>query len=147
MEDLGFAWEPMVVAFIMMALDMIFGFAGAAKNRCIKSEKMRQGLWHKAGFCGIIVLAFAYEIAAQMMNFEAAKADIGIAMPEVPAVTAICCFIVATELISIFENLCELNPAIANIPVLNTLVPHHADSADLTVAVEKTDEYKQEGTD
>lgn len=144
MEDLGFAWEPMVIVVIMMALDMISGFAGAAKNKCIKSEKMRQGLWHKAGFCGIIILAWAYEFAAQYMNFEASKADIGIAMPEIPAVTAICCFIFATEVISIIENLCELNENIEKLPFISALVPHKQDKVEADETVEVV---KVEGTD
>lgn len=152
MEDLGFAWEPMAIAVIMMALDMVFGFAGAAKNKKIQSEKMREGLWHKAGFFGIIILAWVYEFAAQYMNFEAHQANIGIAMPEIPAVTAVCCFIVATEIISIIENLCELNEKIEKLPFISALVPHKPDEPDIKVEVveKKEDEEikdKREGTD
>lgn len=146
MEDLSFAWEPMLVAFIMMALDMISGFAGACKNNDIRSDKMREGLWHKAGFCGIVVLAWAYEFGAQWLNFEAYQSDLGIAMPAIPAVTAVCCFIAATEVISILENLCELNPKIAKIPFISSLRPHDGNEPSMTVEVREAVNGK-EGTD
>lgn len=137
MADLSFAWEPMLIAVIMMAFDMITGFAGAVKNKCIKSEKMRTGLWHKAGFCGIIVLAWMYEVGAQYLNFEVAKIDLGIAVPEIPAVTAVCCFIVATEIVSIIENLCELNEDIQKLPFLTAFIAHNGNEPDFTVDVEQ----------
>lgn len=137
MEDFGIAWQwqPMLVAVIMMALDIVFGFAGAVKNNDIRSDKMREGLWHKAGFCGLIILAFAYEVASAWVNFEANMTGIGITMPVLPAVTAICLFVVATEVVSILENLCELNPKIAELPVFDAFKPHDSDSADVTVDV------------
>lgn len=151
MEDLGIAWQPMMIAVIMMTLDIIFGFAGAWKNNDIRSDKMREGLWHKAGFCGLIILAFAYEVGASWINFEAHSADIGISMPVLPAVTSICLFIFATEVISIIENLCELNPKIATLPVFDMFKPHDADSADITVDVKQPIDIhtldKREGTD
>lgn len=124
LENVGFTWEPMLIAVIMMALDMIFGFAGAWKNDEIQSNKMREGLWHKAGFCGLIVLALAYEYAASWLNFEAVSMDLGIAVPQIPAVTAVCAFIVLTEIVSILENLTELNEKIAKLPFVRSLVPH-----------------------
>lgn len=145
MEDLGIAWEPMLIAVIMMTLDIIFGFAEAWKNNDIRSDKMREGLWHKAGFCGLIILAFAYEVGASWVNFEAHIADLGILMPELPAVTSICVFIFATEVISIIENLCGLNPRIAELPVFSMFKPHDPDAADISVSIQEFD--KKEGTD
>lgn len=146
-------WQPMLIAVIMMALDIIFGFAGACKNNDIRSDKMREGLWHKAGFCGLIILAFAYEVASSWVNFEADLTGIGITMPVLPAVTAICLFVVATEVVSILENLCELNPKIAELPVFDAFKPHDSDSADVTVDVrqpidiKRVDDGGKEGTD
>lgn len=155
MEDLGIVWQwqPMLIAVIMMALDMIFGFAGACKNNDIRSDKMREGLWHKAGFCGLIILAFIYEVGSTWINFEAGVADLGVTMPILPAVTAICLFVVATEIVSILENLCELNPKIAKLPVFDAFKPHDSDSADVTVDVrqpidiKRIDNNAKEGTD
>lgn len=139
MEEVAFTWEPMLIAVIMMALDMIFGFAGAWKNNEIQSNKMREGLWHKAGFCGLIILALAYEYAAAWLNLEAIALNLGVAVPQIPAVTAVCAFIVLTEIISILENLTELNTKIGMLPFVKSMIPHNPDSADITVEV-KDDE-------
>ena len=45
-------------------------------------------------------------------------ADLGIA---VPAVSAVCVFVILTEVVSIVENLCVLNPEIKDSPVGKTL--------------------------
>ena len=45
-------------------------------------------------------------------------------MPDLPAVGAVCTFVVATEIVSVLENLCALNPDIASLPVVKRLKPH-----------------------
>lgn len=117
-------WQPVAVAAAMMAFDVLTGFAAAAKSKAVESGKMREGLWHKAGFFGLIVLAFAYEVAAMWMNFEVADLGLGVSVPELPAVGAACVFVVATEIVSVCENLCVLNPDIARLPVVRSLKPH-----------------------
>lgn len=136
MDALLAHWQVLLVAVAMMALDMLTGFAGAAKAGEIMSGKMREGLWHKAGFFGLVALAFVYEVAASLINLEAGSSGIGIAMPEMPAVGAVCAFIIATEAVSILENLCELNPDIAHLPVVRSLKPHDPDATDIDVRVE-----------
>lgn len=150
MEDLGIVWQwqPMLIAVIMMTLDIIFGFAGACKNNDVRSDKMREGLWHKAGFCGLIILAFAYEVGSTWVNFESGVADLGITMPQLPAVTAICLFIVATEVVSILENLCELNPKIAALPVIKNFKPHSPEPDPIVVEeVDGHTNIRKEATD
>lgn len=134
MEQLAMEWQPVAVAAVMMVLDVVSGFAGAAMRKQVQSGKMREGLWHKAGFFGLIALAFVYEVAASWVNLETAA--VGISMPELPAVGAVCAFVVATEAVSILENLCELNPDIAQLPVVRSLKPHDPDAPDLDVQVE-----------
>lgn len=136
MEQVFAEWQPVAVAAVMMVLDIVSGFAGAAMRKQVQSGKMREGLWHKAGFFGLIALAFVYEVAASWVNLEAAGAGLGITMPELPAVGAVCAFIIATETVSIMENLCELNPKIAQLPVVKSLKPHEPDAPDLDVQVE-----------
>ncbi len=114
-------WHPIAIATVMMVLDIISGVAAAAKDRDINSVKLREGLWHKAGYFGLIALAAAYEVATVYINFEVAELGIGMTAPEIPAVTAVCAFIVLTEIVSIVENLCVLNPDIAKLPVIRTL--------------------------
>lgn len=136
MEELAIQWQPVAVAAVMMILDILTGFAGAVKCKTIESGKMREGLWHKAGFFGLIALAFVYEVGSLWLNFEIAEIGVGVIVPELPAVGAVCLFIVATEVVSICENLCALNPVIAQLPVIKNLKPHDPDAADLTVEID-----------
>lgn len=128
MDMLASDWQPVAIAAVMMVLDVLTGFAGAAKSKAVESGKMREGLWHKAGFFGLVALAWVYEVAAMWMNFEVS--GLGVSVPELPAVGAACVFIVATEVVSILENLCVLNPDIAQLPVVRSLKPHDPDAAE-----------------
>lgn len=102
-----------VIAGLMMVLDVIIGFAGAIKHKDVQSGKLREGLWHKAGFIGLIALAYVIQYAAQFV-------DLGF---EVPTVIAVCAYVILTEIVSVFENLCVLNPVLVNSP-LGALFAH-----------------------
>lgn len=99
--------ELLVITLIMIVLDLVSGFIGALKEKNVQSEKLRQGLWHKSGFIGLIVLAYIVEYAS--MRF-----DLGF---QVPTVLAVLIYIIVTEAISIFENLCVLNPDLVKSPL------------------------------
>lgn len=99
---------PLVmIAAVAMIADVASGFAGAVKAGTLRSGKMREGLWHKAGFCGLIAMGFLVECAAGL-------ADIGVT---VPAASAVCVWVIATEAISILENLSAISPQIAESPL------------------------------
>lgn len=100
-------FDLVIITLVAMILDIITGFAAALKNADLSSSKMRQGLWHKAGFCGLLVLAY-------MVQFAMVHMELGL---DFPAVDAICVWIVITEIVSIIENLCIINPAIMDSPV------------------------------
>lgn len=118
--DLLISWfAPFIVAVLMMGLDILTGFAAAAKAHNIMSGKMREGLWHKAGFFGLIVLGVVIEVASVWAGMHVE--DLGIAIPEIPSVISICALIVVTEIISILENLSKLNPAIRALPFASFL--------------------------
>lgn len=102
-----------VIAGLMMVLDVVVGFAGAIKYKDVKSNKLRDGLWHKAGFVGLIALAYVIQYAAEYV-------DLGF---EVPTVIAVCAYVILTEIVSVFENLCVLNPTLVNSP-LGALFAH-----------------------
>lgn len=36
---------------------------------------------------------------------------------EIPAVMAVCVYVIVTEIVSVFENLCMLNPELVNSPL------------------------------
>lgn len=99
--------ELLIAIVVLMVFDVVTGFAGAVKTGTVKSGKMREGLWHKAGFVGMVAMAY-------LLEFAASVADLGIS---IPAVSGVCVWVVITEAVSIFENLCVLNPAIAQSPI------------------------------
>lgn len=100
-------YRLLIITLIFILFDLLSGFVAAVAIKDVNSEKLRMGLWHKSGFIGLIALAYALQIAA-------AHADLGF---EVPAVVAVCAYIIITEAISIFENLCKLNPKIVASPL------------------------------
>lgn len=138
MDALLANWQPALMAVLMMAMDMLTGFAGALKAGEVMSGKMREGLWHKAGFAGLILLTILYEYAMAAINaaMEAVGAADVLVMPELPAVAVVCGIVVLIEVVSILENLVALNPAIGRLPFVDRLKSHNPAAADLTVDVE-----------
>lgn len=127
--DLLINWfAPFLVAVAMMGLDILTGFAAAAKNHVIMSGKMREGLWHKAGFFGLIVLGVVVEVATIWAGIHVD--ELGVAIPRIPSVIAICGLIVATEIISVMENLQKLNPQIMTLPISQILKAPEAANQD-----------------
>lgn len=99
--------DILIVTFLAIVLDVVTGVAGAVKTGTVKSGKMREGLWHKAGFLGVVAMAYLFEYGASV-------ADLGIS---IPATSAVCIWVIVTEAVSILENLCILNPQIAKSPL------------------------------
>ena len=83
-------------AFI--ALDVISGLIAAFATKSVNSSKMRDGMTHKLAFFIAFALAAALEIASEFM-------ELGIQVP-----AAIVVYIVTTEVVSILENICKINP-------------------------------------
>ncbi len=92
----------MGAALVFILLDVVFGLAKAAKAGNLSSSKMRDGLWHKAAFVGVVALAVVIEVGS-------AHLDMGF---DVPLVIPACVYIVLNEVMSIVESLAELNPEI-----------------------------------
>ncbi|NHM14436.1 phage holin family protein [Xiamenia xianingshaonis] len=111
-----------VLAGVMMVLDVCVGLAGAIRRKDVRSGKLRDGLWHKAGFVGLVALAYVIQYAAQFV-------ELGF---EVPTVIAVCAYVILTEMVSVFENLCVLNPALAGSPLGALLA--HTDKAGIVEA-------------
>ena len=95
-----------IVAFTsaFIAMDFATGFLQALLNKCLDSAKMRDGLKHKCGFVVTIILAACIEWAMQFV-------DLGFTLP---LFVPVCTWIVLTEIVSIFENACKMNPELAN---------------------------------
>ena len=102
----------LILAFALMVLDVVSGLAKAAHAGSIDSKVMREGLWHKAGFVGLILVSIAAEYALALL-----PTPDGVTIPDAPLVLLACAYIVLTEIVSVFENICQLNPAIASSPL------------------------------
>ena len=110
MDYLMLEIDPTVVAIalVLMGLDILLGLAGAVKDKNVRSSRMREGLWHKAGSIGLIVLAYILEVAVDHV-------DLGLVFP---GVLAVCGYIIVMEVGSCLENLVILNPELKHSPVM-----------------------------
>ena len=95
------------ITCIFIIFDILTGIAGGIKKKALNSTALREGLWHKSGFIGLILLAYILEVASLYI-------DLGF---EIPSIVVTCVYIIIAECVSIFENLCILNPEITNSPL------------------------------
>ena len=98
----------LVITCVLIVMDYLTGLAKSVVNKDIDSTKMRDGLWHKAAYVAVIVLAEIIEHGQEAV-------DLGFA---VPLIVPICVYIVLTETASILENLSQINPELADSPVM-----------------------------
>lgn len=98
------SYHLIVITLLFMGMDIITGFLQAVVNKCIDSQIMKRGLFHKCGFVLAIVLAYLCE-------YTMIYIDMGFTLPMVQAV---CMFIIATELISNLENIGKISPELNN---------------------------------
>ena len=98
-----------IACLVTMVFDGITGFLGAWKSKDIQSTKMREGLFHKGSLVLIIVLAWLCEL------FIMHVPDLGVS---VPLVIPACVLIFSMELVSITENVAEINPELKDSKLL-----------------------------
>lgn len=89
-----------VVVAALIVLDIITGVLKAVETRTMNSIKLRRGLYHKGAFIGVIVLAAIVEWGSGFLQLGF----------QLPIVTPVCVYVALTEIVSVFENLCEINP-------------------------------------
>ena len=46
------------ITCIFILFDIVTGIAGGIKEQALNSKALREGLWHKSGFIGLIILAY-----------------------------------------------------------------------------------------
>lgn len=97
-------WHIAAIVAAFVVMDLVTGLMQAVANKTLDSTKMRAGLWHKCGFIMVIILAALVEWTMQFV-------DLGFTLP---LLVPVCVFIILTEIISIFENVCQLSPELAN---------------------------------
>lgn len=92
-----------LVALFFNGLDLITGIVGAIKDgEQIKSSKLRDGLFKKVGF----VFCYALGIA---INYAEAYLTLPFGVDLVPV---ICTYAIITEVVSVVENISNINPDI-----------------------------------
>lgn len=114
-----YAW-PALAAVAFMAGDMLSGFCQAAANHDISSERMRQGLWHKASFLLVLALALGVEWASGFLSLGF----------DVPVFVPACVIVVLTEVVSITENIAKMNPQLAGSRLLGLFRSSETDTPD-----------------
>ena len=89
-----------IVTLVFILFDILTGFLKAAANHNIDSTALRKGLLHKLSEVVAIVFSFLCEYAVQYIH-------LGV---EIPLVIAVCGYIIIMEIISVLENIVEVNP-------------------------------------
>ena len=108
MEILGSEGIAAVFCLCFIVADYLSGVIKAVKNKQLSSTEMRLGLWHKGGYIGAMALAYACQLA---VNY-------GLLPTSFNAIFGgVCVYVIITEVISIFENLCALSPDLRNSPL------------------------------
>ena len=99
-----------ILVFILIVLDIVSGIAAAFVNKTIDSSAMRCGLWHKASYILVILLASTLEWAV-----SAGGPSLGIGI-DLPIVVPTCIYLGLTEISSIGENLSQIDPRVWSAP-------------------------------
>ena len=94
-----------LVVAIFIAFDIITGIIEGLYKGEINSTKLRQGLYHKLSEIICIIGAYLLEIGVKYI-------DLGINLHLLNIVSVYIC---TMELVSIIENICEINPSLAKL--------------------------------
>lgn len=93
-------FAPVGVALIFNAIDIVSGIIAGIKNKNIQSSKLRDGLFKKVGFIFCYILAWLVDTQGSLIGFQ-------ISVQILPIIILYVC---TTELVSIIENICKINP-------------------------------------
>lgn len=102
-----------------MLADIVSGFLKAWRAHDLQSRALRDGLFHKAAFLGVIGLAQLTELAADKIPQIELR---------LPITGAICAYVILTEIVSVLENLRDINPDIGGI--MNRFPAHPANELE-----------------
>lgn len=91
-----------VFAVVFIVLDVVCGILTGFLKKQLSSKKSREGVQHKTGLVLVVILGIVCHLAQQFI-------DLGI---HVPLLTLVCSYVIFTEIISICENIGELNPGL-----------------------------------
>lgn len=108
MDILGSDGIAAVFCLGFIVADYLSGVIKAVKNKELDSTKMRLGLWHKAGYIGAMALGYGCQMA---VNYDLLPTSFSAVFG------GVCVYVIVTEAVSIFENLCELSPELRDSPL------------------------------
>lgn len=94
-----------LIVIVLIAFDVVTGLTKAFKNRNLKSQCLREGLLYK---CGEIFAVFG----GWLFEFSNQQLQMGI---DIPLKTMIVTYIAMMEIVSIAENIAEINPEMAKL--------------------------------
>lgn len=100
---------------ILIVLDVITGFVGAAVTHQISSQKMREGALHKFTELVLVVLATIID-GALMGGFDVLGGD--------PVLLVTCGYIAVMEVSSVLELVAKYNPDIAESGIFALFEPN-----------------------
>lgn len=89
-----------MIVLVFNAVDIVTGVISALKNKDVKSNKLRDGLFKKVGFIICYFVAWLVDTQGDIIGFHI---DVSI----LPILIIYAC---TTELVSILENICKINP-------------------------------------
>lgn len=89
-----------IITSCFMLLDLISGVIKALKGKNLNSSVMRDGIFKKAGSVLVMLLG-------ALVDYGQAYIDMGVS---VPVASIFCGVIIMTEIVSIIENACIINP-------------------------------------
>lgn len=93
---------PIIIALIFNGLDLVTGIISAVKEKDIQSAKLRDGLFKKVGFILCYFVAWLVDKEGSLIGFQFG----------VELLPIIILYVCTTELVSILENICKINPDI-----------------------------------
>ncbi len=93
-------FAPVGVALVFNAIDIVSGIIAGIKNKNIQSSKLRDGLFKKVGFIFCYILAWLVDTQGSLIGFQ-------ISVQILPIIILYVC---TTEVVSIIENICRINP-------------------------------------
>ncbi len=111
-RDNGMAQVALMALGMLIILDILLGLAQAAKSGTVRSSKMREGIWHKVGELGCVLVG---DIADGMML---GGIDLGYGAPVSTAIIVLLC---VNEILSCLENAAKLNPELEGSAVFRLL--------------------------
>ena len=106
------AQVAIIAVLLLIALDVIFGCGNAIAHHAFSSEKMREGMAHKAAEIGFVLVGIIAD-ACILGGF-----DLGYSAP---ILTSVCLYLALMEIASLLETFAQMNPQLANSPVFRLL--------------------------